>query len=309
MVSLNLLIPEKFYMEEIRCGYKIDSKMKEVWAVELDLLDKLLSVCKKYGIQIFAAGGTMLGAVRHGGFIPWDDDIDMMMLRKDYNRLCEVAQREFAYPYFFQTEYTDVGSLRGHAQLRNSQTTGILKSESEYKYKFNQGIFIDIFPLDAVIDDEQKFKKQLKESRKAFFRARQIAKITSRYRERSGLKGIVICTLHMLLGNLITNIKLEERAYKKFERLCEQYNYDGLDRVATFSFNPKAKHRFKADFEATIDVPFEFLSIPVCIGYDRVLKQQYGDYMKPVKEGSYHGGVIFDVDKSYTYYIGAKENE
>ena len=119
MVDLNIVLPDGFLNEEVRCGYTVTKQMKEVWAVELDMLEKLLSVCKKHDIKIFASGGTMLGAVRHQGFIPWDDDIDMMMFRDDYEKLCKVAQEEFEYPYFFQTEYTDVGSLRGHAQLRN----------------------------------------------------------------------------------------------------------------------------------------------------------------------------------------------
>ena len=151
MVDLNIVLPDGFLNEEVRCGYTVTKQMKEVWAVELDMLEKLLSVCKKHDIKIFASGGTMLGAVRHQGFIPWDDDIDMMMFRDDYEKLCKVAQEEFEYPYFFQTEYTDVGSLRGHAQLRNSATTGILAGERNQKYSFNQGIFLDIFPLDNIL--------------------------------------------------------------------------------------------------------------------------------------------------------------
>ena len=103
MIELDIRLPEQFLNEEIRYGYTITRQMKEVWAVELDLLNKLLEVCKKHNISVFASGGTMLGAVRHKGFIPWDDDIDMMMFREDYEKLCLVAPLEFRYPYFFQT--------------------------------------------------------------------------------------------------------------------------------------------------------------------------------------------------------------
>ena len=137
MVSLNIKLPENFLDEEIRDDYVVSSQMKQVWAVELDLLNKILEVCKKYNIKIIASGGTLLGAVRHKGFIPWDDDIDLMMMRDQYDKLCDVAEKEFTYPYFFQTEYTDPGSMRGHAQLRNSQTTGILNVERG-KCKFNR---------------------------------------------------------------------------------------------------------------------------------------------------------------------------
>ena len=105
MVDLNIVLPDGFLNEEVRCGYTVTKQMKEVWAVELDMLEKLLSVCKKHDIKIFASGGTMLGAVRHQGFIPWDDDIDMMMFRDDYEKLCKVAQEEFEYPYFSNRIY------------------------------------------------------------------------------------------------------------------------------------------------------------------------------------------------------------
>ena len=107
MIELNINIPDSFLDEEERCGYIVSKQMKEVWAVELDLLAELLRVCKKHGIKVFASGGTMLGAIRHKGFIPWDDDIDMMMFRSDYDKLCAIAAEEFVEPYFFQTEYTD----------------------------------------------------------------------------------------------------------------------------------------------------------------------------------------------------------
>ena len=152
MVDLNIKLPDDFLEEEIRCGYTVTRKMKKVWAVELDLLNELLRVCNKYNIKIFASGGTMLGAVRHKGFIPWDDDIDMGMLRKDYDKLCKIANKEFQYPYFFQTNYTDPGTLRGHAQLRNSNTTSFLQNEGS-EYSFNQGIFIDIFPMDFLLQN------------------------------------------------------------------------------------------------------------------------------------------------------------
>ncbi len=82
MVDLKIKLPDGFLDEEVRCDYTITHEMKKIWAVELDLLEKLLNVCKKHGIKIFASGGTLLGAIRHKGMIPWDDDIDMMMFRE-----------------------------------------------------------------------------------------------------------------------------------------------------------------------------------------------------------------------------------
>lgn len=68
----------------------------------MDMLYQLDQICRKYNIHYFASGGTMLGAVRHKGFIPWDDDIDIMMFREEYDKLCKVAPKELKYPYFFK---------------------------------------------------------------------------------------------------------------------------------------------------------------------------------------------------------------
>ncbi|MBO7379018.1 MAG: LicD family protein, partial [Bacteroidales bacterium] len=83
MVSLKYSVPESFLQEETRNGYMVTAHMKQVWAVQLDLLQELLRVCNEHGLKVFADSGTLIGAVRDHGFIPWDDDIDMCMLRED----------------------------------------------------------------------------------------------------------------------------------------------------------------------------------------------------------------------------------
>mgnify|MGYP002110871112 FL=1 len=160
MLPIQIDLPKNFLEEEIRCGYKISSEMKKVWAVQIDLLEQVKKICKNHGLKYFADSGTLIGAIRHKGYIPWDDDIDLVMMRNDYNKFMEYAKSELEFPYFLQTVYTDKDIMRAHAQLRNSKTTGYMPYEKNRPY--NKGIFIDIFPLDVIPEDPQLKKFSLK---------------------------------------------------------------------------------------------------------------------------------------------------
>ena len=112
MQNLKLDIPERFFDGEVRSNYYVSPAMKKVWAVLLDLLNELQNVCEQYGIRYYASGGTMLGAVRHQGFIPWDDDIDIFMKRTDYEKFVKLAHGGiFKSPYFWQDVISDPGYL------------------------------------------------------------------------------------------------------------------------------------------------------------------------------------------------------
>lgn len=304
MITLNTSLPEHFLEEENRCKYIVSSKMKEIWAVELDLLAEFQRVCKKYNLQYFACGGTMLGAVRHKGFIPWDDDIDLMMFRDQYDKLCSIAQTEFNHPYFFQTEYTDPGSMRQHAQLRNSLTTGILTKEKGKNFKFNQGIFIDIFPLDTVIDDSKKLNTQKKEAIRYLNIAKKMARLSVRYVDSENLmKRFLKKCVHIVFGNYCKSHYQEY--YKKYEETISKYDSISDSKYIVtplIKYNPKW-FRLRKDFEEIVYFDFEFLKIPVPKNYDDNLRRLYGDYHHFDRSGSMHGGVFFDTDKPYTDYI------
>ncbi len=229
----------------------------------------------------------------------------MMMFREDYDKLCAIAPQEFSEPYFFQTEYTDRGSLRGHAQLRNSNTAAILPHEEGYQ--FNQGIFIDIFPLDNVVDNEDLFFKQYDEAMKSRIKAAQISRYSSRYiaGETKGIKGAIKAVLYPFLNVVIKAMRLEERYYLKFEKTCQKYNDVKTERVSTLSleFANKQHFKYRKDFEEIIQVPFEFMTIPIGKNYDHALTQRFGDYMTIVKGSSLHGNVKFDTEKSYREYV------
>ena len=140
----NGIVSPDFLKPETICDFYVDEKRKKVWSIGIDLLVKLDQICRKHNLQYSVAFGSLLGIIRHQGFIPWDDDIDVVMPREDYEKL-RLLKCEFEEPYFLQYPGDD-GYLFSFAKLRNSNTTSISKP---FRYEsFNQGHFLDIFPLD-----------------------------------------------------------------------------------------------------------------------------------------------------------------
>lgn len=307
-LPIKISIPDSFYQEEERCNYTVSKEMKRIWAVELDLLVEFDRVCKKYSLPYVATGGTLLGAIRHKGFIPWDDDIDLGMKREHYQKLCEVASKEFARPYFFQTEWTDPTSFRGHAQLRNSKTTAIAKYE--HNRRINQGIFIDIFPLDNVIDDIKLLSKQMdvaKQLKSKIIRTISFTVYTDFYNGKRSLKNRIKSFIKFCLYPFnILILRKCENWYAEFENICQQYNASKTQFLGmlSFLFDEKKLYIESEGFDNSIScVDYEFLKIPVLSYYDKLLTRQYGDWRTPAISGSYHGGVFFDVYKPYLDYI------
>lgn len=306
-MKLNSTFPEGFFEEDCRCGYTVSVQMKKIWAVELDMLNELARVCKKHDIPFYLNGGTLLGAARHKGMIPWDDDIDVMMFRKDYDRLCDIGTEEFKYPYFFQTEQTEPGSLRGHAQLRNSETTGILKGELKTGRTFNQGIFLDIFPLDNVPNDPIERQKFLRCAQRLMVKYRKRANLSVYYRFR-WRKNVPVMCFHLLVYLLYRlwpscSYFDYEKAYQEFERFVRSYNDVETDNIITPPFYRNGKILKRSWFREVVYLPFEFMSMPVPVDYAKYLETLYGDYQKFVMGTSVHGGVLFDTEKSYKAYL------
>ena len=275
---------------EERNGYVVSREMKEVWQVEMDLLKALLEVCHKHGLRCWVDGGTMLGAVRHHGFIPWDDDIDVCMPREDYDKLLAIGTEAFREPYFLQTAYSDKGYFRGHAQLRHSQTAAIRPSDSYRPY--NQGIFVDIFVLDAVPADTARMKAAVKQ----FSR-------TSRFLKAKDTQILISGRLGLVFRKLRAKWAVRKRGWAAIFREAEdqlrQLPDDG-QYWAELGFSGDSICFDKHIFDDTVWMDFEDMKVPVPKGYDKFLRTQYGDdYMTPVKAPSYHGEVVFDTHRNY----------
>lgn len=302
-----LQFDDDFLKEEVRCGYKVTKKLKKTWAIELDLMDQLIKICNKYDIKIFVFAGTLLGAIRHKGFIPWDDDFDVIMTRKDFAKLQEVAPKEFKYPYFLQTNSSDKQYFIGYGRFRNSLTTAhILDYKSE---NYNEGIYIDVYVADGYVDDDNLLNKQIKK-----LRCFQI--IENLYRNNSDSKNkakrLIKSVLIFFCSHTLFRFVRMETVDNWYEKEITKYT-DVSDMMSTIThpINIIKRAAFsKKEFDKIIYMPFENIMVPVPAGYDEMLKRMYGNYMEfpPEKDrGEWHNNVIyFDPDTPYKEYFAKK---
>lgn len=304
MLPIQLQLPEGFLDEEVRDGYRVTRQTKELWAVELDLLNEFITYCEKHGLEVFVAYGTLIGALRHGGFIPWDDDIDLVMKRADYDRLCQIA--DFKDPYFLQTEASDPGFSRGFARFRNSHTTCIQEYEADLKLPYNQGVFIDIFPLNSVPDDREQrraFGRQMR-----LWRDKAIQWSTFTYRPPecgpgSGAKDRIKALTSKAFLSLLGPFKIKNPYMKKMDALAARCKPSGKLADHWFYEPDTDLHCFDAeDLDQAVRCPFEFLDIPIPRGYDRMLQASYGDWKTPIMAENAHGGLITDCHVPYAQY-------
>ena len=138
------------------------SELKQIQDLEIGAMCELDRICRKYNLKYTLAGGTLLGALRHDGFIPWDDDMDVNMLRSDFLKLREIAPKELRQRYFYQSSQTDPEYLYFFDKIRINDTT--FKEAVLADKKIHHGVYIDIFPVDDILDaNSQQAQDQLKE--------------------------------------------------------------------------------------------------------------------------------------------------
>ena len=273
------------------------NQIKNLQKIELDMLKELDKVCRKHNISYFLDSGSLLGTIRHGGFIPWDDDIDIVMLREDYNRFINECKNEFKKPLFLQNAYTDKNYLRGHSQLRNSDTTAIIPSEKEI-VDFNQGIFIDIFPLDS----SSKFKTlEYIRNRRLKLKMKIMNIKYDNYVPSNKFKKIIRKLLKKMLfkKNIIKD-------FKKYEKISSNilFKSNRVDKISYYDTIKKYKYFDKNLFKNKIEKKFENIKIFIPKDYDTILTKYYGEnYMKPIKKESGHGKLIIKTNESYKDYV------
>ena len=272
-------IDDSYLEDEIRDGFYIPSMTKRTWAMELTVLDLIDSICSKHNITYFADWGTYLGAIRHKGFVPWDDDLDICMHRNELNKFLAVAKEELPEGYSVMSFHNNDYSWKFIYNIVPNDHMCFTPEYLKSHYSFPYIVAIDIFIIDNISDDdsiEQSRNEQVKR-----------------------------------LLNEADKISLSERSepdklnkmralYDEAEKLLQLENENDTERVVQkVPWGVYHNRTYdKSDFINAVRVPFEMTSVPVPLCFNKILSSKYGNFMNIVFGGGGH---------NYPYYIGQKK--
>lgn len=251
----------------------------------MDILIELDRICKKCDIRYILDGGTLLGAVRHGGFIPWDDDVDVLMTRGEYIRFrkaCEIELDEKR--YFFQDNTTDVNYRWGYGRIRRKNSEFVRVGQEHLKMK--TGIFLDIFPRDNVPDP---YVIRFFHNFYCFILRKVLYAETGMISAKSILTRTWYKILYIIPSPFI---------FRRLEKLAEKYNSKNTKLMRTLTFPMFNKNRFgysREWFENTSEIQFEGHIFSCPLDFNGYLSELYGDFMTlpPPEKRHWHPAAKF----------------
>lgn len=289
--NLRMKFEHAFFLDEVREGFYVSGQMKRFWAAQLEVLEDIDTLCKKHNIKWFADYGTLMGVVRHGGYIPWDDDLDICMLRNDYDRFREIARRELPENY----SVLDAQSDNYWSQvIRITNARDVIVGE-EFLRKYHNFPYpagIDVFGLDNLSDDEEEEKRRSELVRLVMTAAvscELAGELTEDERE-------ILTLIEESSGQKLDYEKpLRNQLYALGENLYRLFQDTETKYVAQMSFYlENGSHRYlRKMFSGDYHMAFENMKMPVPIDGIGKLKADYGDFMKISRKGGIHEYPLF----------------
>ena len=272
-------IDDSYLEDEIRDGFYIPSMTKRTWAMELTVLDLIDSICSKHNITYFADWGTYLGAIRHKGFVPWDDDLDICMHRNELNKFLAVAKEELPEGYSVMSFHNNDYSWKFIYNIVPNDHMCFTPEYLKSHYSFPYIVAIDIFIIDNISDDDSIEQSRNEQVKRLLNEADKIS-----------------------LSEQTESVKFNKmRAlYDEAEKLLQRENEHDTERVVQkVPWGVYHNRTYdKSDFINAVRVPFEMTSVPVPLCFNKILSSKYGNFMNIVFGGGGH---------NYPYYIGQKK--
>ena len=272
-------IDDSYLEDEIRDGFYIPSMTKRTWAMELTVLDLIDSICSKHNITYFADWGTYLGAIRHKGFVPWDDDLDICMHRNEFNKFLAVAKEELPEGYSIMSFHNNDYSWKFIYNIVPNDHMCFTPEYLKSHYSFPYIVAIDIFIIDNISDDDSIEQSRNEQVKRLLNEADKIS--LSEQSEPDKLN-----KMRALYDEAEKLLQLENE--HDTERVVQKVPW-GVYHNRTYD---------KSDFINAVRVPFEMTSVPVPLCFNKILSSKYGNFMNIVFGGGGH---------NYPYYIGQKK--
>lgn len=261
--------------------------LRKVQLKELEILLEVKRICDKHNIRFQLYGGTLLGAIRHKGFIPWDDDIDITMLRDDYERFLQIAPSEISDKYFVESSRSNPDYVYSFCKVKANGTLYV--EECTAHLDIHQGIWIDIFPLDYIPEIDYQILDR---------RDQRLRRWQTAIDYNAGI--IKLTKLPSVLYFKLQGLLYRHKLIRKKEQIMQEDNQ--LERNYVIDYYSLYGYRRAifplATYQALTTVEFEGYHFPVVQDYHGVLTQTFGDYMTPPpveKQVSEHGIIRCEV--------------
>ena len=248
--------------------YLSKEELRTLQMIEVEMIMEIDRICKKCGIQYCISAGTQLGAVRHGGFIPWDDDADIAFLRPEYEKFREACETELDKERFYFQDYRNTLGYRwGYGKLRRKGTEFVRLNQEHMPYE--QGVFVDIMPYDNVPDNYMKRKIHnfiCFVYRKCFWAP--LGKM-----QATGMEKLVYIILDKVS---------DEKLYASYGKFIERCNRKETKHIRIFAFPvPGKEHGYlKRCFTDLVETKYENITVMGMRDYDTYLSYKYGNYMQ-----------------------------